>query len=68
MTAFLDGLHGETLERWSPVIELGLHHEQQHQELLLTDLKYNFASNPLRPAYVTPDIPTVSRRWAQSDG
>jgi ergothioneine biosynthesis protein EgtB len=58
MTAFLEGLRGETLERWFPVVELGLHHEQQHQELLLTDVKYNFACNPLRPAYVTSDIPT----------
>ena len=53
MTAFLDGLDGDALDAWSPIVELGLHHEQQHQELLLTDLKYNFACNPLRPAYVT---------------
>jgi ergothioneine biosynthesis protein EgtB len=33
------------------VIELGLHHEQQHQELLVTDLKFNLSVNPLRPAY-----------------
>lgn len=67
MSAFLQGLRGETLQRWFPIIELGLHHEQQHQELILTDVKYNFACNPLRPVYIatdTPPLPTLSSiRW-----
>ncbi len=33
------------------VIELGLHHEQQHQELILTDLKHLLSFNPLQPIY-----------------
>jgi ergothioneine biosynthesis protein EgtB len=39
------------LRRAAPVIVLGLHHEQQHQELIVTDLKHALALNPLDPPY-----------------
>jgi ergothioneine biosynthesis protein EgtB len=38
-------------QRLGELIELGLHHEQQHQELILTDLKHLFSRNPLHPVY-----------------
>jgi ergothioneine biosynthesis protein EgtB len=40
-----------SLEKLAPVIELGFHHEQQHQELLLMDIKHVLSRNPLEPVY-----------------
>ena len=70
--AHVDRVIGELIDtvadlRWDEVarrIELGLQHEQQHQELLLTDLKYNFAFNPLRPAYRPADNPGQGKGFA----
>lgn len=49
----------EEYEKWAPIIEIGIHHEQQHQELLMTDLKYMFSQNPLNPVYKEVKRPRV---------
>jgi len=54
---FIDGASDEQIDEFGPVIEIGNHHEQQHQELMVTDFKYMFAQNPLYPKYKELDAP-----------
>jgi ergothioneine biosynthesis protein EgtB len=55
------------------LIELGLNHEQQHQELILTDIKHGFYAQPLKPAYQEfrrkeKLAPSRELRWVDFDG
>ena len=59
-------LASEASDHAVALIELGLHHEQQHQELILMDIKHVFGCNPLAPVYVqappvSTDQPVIGR-------
>ncbi len=56
------------------LVELGLHHEQQHQELILTDIKYLLGTQPLKPAYLPAPLapagepaPALTLEWVPFD-
>ena len=51
MARLIDGAADDAWREAARLIELGLHHEQQHQELILMDIKHVFSLNPLLPAY-----------------
>lgn len=56
LLSFARSTDDETWQTIAPLIELGLHHEQQHQELLVTDLKHALSFNPMWPAiYPAPE-------------
>jgi ergothioneine biosynthesis protein EgtB len=48
LQALLEKVENKALQE---VLEIGIHHEKQHQELLLTDIKYILGNNPLLPSY-----------------
>jgi ergothioneine biosynthesis protein EgtB len=54
MRRLLEDAPADLFERHAFAIELGLNHEEQHQELILTDIKHVLCTNPLRPAYAAP--------------
>jgi ergothioneine biosynthesis protein EgtB len=54
MLTLLETGAGPARRKIAELALLGLAHEQQHQELLLTDIKFNFSRNPLWPAYMKP--------------
>ncbi|HEY2569635.1 MAG TPA: ergothioneine biosynthesis protein EgtB [Candidatus Udaeobacter sp.] len=47
----LSGADEKLLDEIEPILILGFHHEQQHQELLVADIKHVFAQNPLHPVF-----------------
>jgi ergothioneine biosynthesis protein EgtB len=57
----------ELLDEMEPVFIIGLHHEQQHQELLVTDIKNVFSHNPLHPVFRPRDRAVSARQIAPAN-
>ncbi len=71
MRALLERIADDSEHPAASAIELGLQHEQQHQELMLTDIKHVFWTNPLRPAYVATRqrrAPSRALEWRSVGG
>lgn len=68
---FIETAPEEILNKFASVLEIGFNHEQQHQELMLTDIKHVFSINPLYPVYsenenfISENIPDLN--WIKFD-
>jgi len=63
MRLLLEAISQDKLAEIAPLLELGLNHEQQHQELMVTDLKHLFHENPLCPVYQDPGPAKPAPHW-----
>jgi len=72
VTRFVDEAPAEAWHAAAPLLELGVQHEQQHQELILMDIKHVFSMNPLLPAYQAPRQqirgPAAALGWVEFTG
>src|SRR5262245_30014810 len=72
MTRLIAGAPAEIWLAAAPLVELGFQHEQQHQELILMDIKHVFSMNPLLPAYQAPRPqirgPATPHSWVEFAG
>ncbi len=69
LLSLLESADDRLMQTIGPLLEIGLNHEEQHQELLLTDLKHAFGLNPLHPSYAPaidePRIDAAPMEWDQ---
>ena len=71
VTTLVDSCPGDDLPAIASLIEVGIHHEQQHQELILTDVQHVFSVNPIEPVYreaARPTSPVNDAVWCEFAG
>lgn len=71
MMRLLGGCDAANFQKIAPLLVLGINHEQQHQELILTDIKHALFQNPSYPAVFSRQIPNEEEpdlRWLSVEG